>query len=100
MALEGYPQTKDHPKQTILVEGEEITGNIAFLKAMGNEPDDWVEYELKFSNTASPATLQTIRVLAGSSLYGPFSYVKHNDEGPTGGTGVQDCYTQIIETEI
>ena len=101
MALEGYPQTKDHPKHTFLVEGESVTSDrIAYIKAHGDDATDWIEYQVKMPNSAEPERLMTIRLLASGSLYGPFSYVLHYDEGPTGGTGVQNCYTQVIEMEI
>ena len=101
MALSGYPKTFDHPKQTILVEGEEVTGRIAYIKAMGDDTTDWVEYEVKIPNSDNSSLVRTIRTVVGGSLFGPFSYVKHNDEGETGAGGTaQNCYTQIIETEI
>ena len=101
MALPGYPKTFDHPKQTILVEGEIAEGNIAYIKAMGNDVTDWINYLVKMPNSTNPDKLRTIRVVVGNSLYGPFTYVNHQDEGATGaGSSLQDCYTQVIETEI
>ena len=101
MALSGYPQTYDHPKQTILVEGETATGNIAYVKAMGNDATDWIQYQVKMPNSNEPDLVVTINIVVGNSLYGPFSSVKHHDEGASGAGGsAQDCYTQVIETEI
>ena len=101
MALPGYPKTFDHPKQTILVEGEIAEGNIAYIKAMGNDGTDWIEYALILNNAGDTQKSRVIRVVVGNSLYGPFSSVRHNDEGASGAGGsAQDCYTQVIETEI
>lgn len=101
MALPGYPKTFDHPKMQIIEEGTTVTGQISFIKAMGNESTDWIEYIVKMPNSYNPDEDRTIRINVGSSLYGPFSSVNHEDEGATGAVGsAQDCYTQIFETEI
>jgi hypothetical protein len=101
MALPGYPKTFDHPKQTFLIEGETARGNIAYIKAMGDDATDWVEYLIEMNNSSDTQKSRTVRVVVGNSLYGPFSSVTHNDEGASGASGsAQDCYTQVIETEI
>ncbi len=101
MALPGYPKTFDHPQMTIIEASEEVTGQIVYLKAAGGDPSDWIEYEVKYPQSNNPTLLRTIRITVGSSLHGPFSYVKHNVEGETGaGASGRDCYTQIFETEV
>jgi hypothetical protein len=107
MALTGYPQTYDHPKITMLKEGVGTSavntisgGNYMLIKAMGDIPTDWVEYDIKYPNSASPDTIYTIRATVGTVLHGPFSYVKHENEGATGGAaGSRLCYTLIYEVE-
>ena len=72
----------------------DLTDNFMMIKPMSNNDAGWVEYIVKYPNSANPDTEVTIRALTGTTLYGPFSYVKHNDENGTG-----DHYTLVHEVE-
>lgn len=101
MPLPGYPKTFDHPKITKLVEGQSVSGGIyMFIKSMGDTPAEWIKYQVKYPNSANPDTTHTISVNVGNSLHGPFSYVKHHDEGSGAiATGI-DAYTLVHEVEV
>ncbi len=107
MALTGYPKTFDHPKITKLEYHASNTavntatgGNYMLIKALGNDATDWVEYEVKYPQSATPDTPVSIKCLVGTSLSGPFSHVKHKFEGESGAApSVQDCYTLVYDVE-
>jgi|3_EtaG_2_1085321.scaffolds.fasta_scaffold00087_48 hypothetical protein len=104
MTLAGYPKTYDHPKVTRLVgDGTLDGGSYMLIKAMGNVPNDWIEYRVRYPNSVDPTQAYLIRVVVGGTLQGPFSYIKHNDEGDNseeGGAGTaQDAYTLVYEVE-
>ncbi len=99
MALAGYPKTYDHPVVNRLIKGvpsvSELSGGTYMLiKAMGDLETSFIEYKVKYPNSANPDTEITIRTLVGTSLTGPFSYVKHSDETTAG-----DYYTLVHEVE-
>lgn len=99
MALAGYPKTYDHPVVNRLVKGLASVsvlkgGTYMLIKAMGDLETSYIEYKVKYPNSANPDTEVTIRTLVGTSLTGPFSYVKHNGESATG-----DYYTLVHEVE-
>jgi hypothetical protein len=105
MALSGYPKTYDHPKIHEIHEGvpaaSELSGGTYWLiKSMGDLSTNWIEYKLKYPTSDDPTEEHTIRVTCGTTLQGPFSYVKHNDEGLSGASGsAQDCYSLVYEVE-
>jgi len=108
MALTGYPKTYDHPKITRLeyhASNANINtatgGNYMLIKALGDDATDWIEYEVKYPNSASPSTTVSIKCLVGTSLSGPFSYIKHSSEGASGDTlnTAQACYTLVYDVE-
>ncbi len=104
MALAGYPKTYDHPKVHKLEEGlTTLTGTFMLIKTMGNLSTDWIEYKLKYPTSDDPTEEHTIRVTVGGALHGPFSSVRHSDEGSNaqaGGTGTgRSAYSLIYEVE-
>ena len=108
MALTGYPKTFDHPKITRLewnaLDGpvnKAEGGNYMLIKAFGDDATEWIEYEVKYPNSASPSTPVLIRCLVGTSLSGPFSYVKHFAEGTSNNpvNSPQNCFTLVYDVE-
>jgi hypothetical protein len=72
----------------------DLADNFMAIKPMSENDAGWIEYIVKYPNSANPDTEITIRALTGTTLYGPFSYIKHNDENSTG-----DHYTLVYEVE-
>ena len=76
---------------------------ISYIKTHGQTSTDWLEFKVNLLNSNLTAQ-QTIRLTVGTSLYGPFSYVKWNDTGETGLAGTptsspDDCYVSVFTTE-
>lgn len=101
--LAGYPKTVDHPKITKLEFNEEVTGgNYMMVKSLGDNVTDYIQYRVKYINSADPTAIHSIKVSVGTTLQGPFSYVRHHSEGTGGASpvaGAQDCYTLVYEVE-
>ena len=101
MALAGYPKSYDHPKiHEIEKDGVVSGGNYMLIKSFGENSQDYVVYKVKYPNSKSPDTEYTIDTTVGTTLHGPFSYVKHQDEGSGAiATGI-DAYTLVHEVEV
>jgi hypothetical protein len=104
MPLSGYPKTMHDHTMHILVEGQSITadsgGHFTYLQVHGDDSGDWVELQVKMPNTSNPNEIKTIKVTSGTGVTGPFTYVKHHDEGASGASAsAQDCWTQVYELE-
>tara|TARA_R110000823_G_scaffold67786_1_gene157717 strand:+ start:519 stop:1199 length:681 start_codon:yes stop_codon:yes gene_type:complete len=79
------------------IEVREVTltpGNFMLIKAMGDNDQAYIEYKVKLPNSSNPSTVHTIRCTVGTTINGPFSYVKHNGETATG-----DAYSLVYEVE-
>jgi hypothetical protein len=100
MALTGYPKEYHNPLVTFLMitndkwEGEhgvnDIPTSAMVMKVHGDDNTEWVEFDLKFPNSENPNTTHTLRMNVGTSLSGPFSYIKRTDSGTeseAGGAG-------------
>ena len=104
MSLPGYPKTYDHPKVTRLTVGDEVSnGNFMLIKSMSSVSTNWIEYQVRYPNSPSPATKHLVRITAGDCLHGPFSYVKHKQAGSaaqSGGAGTATTtYSLVYEVE-
>ena len=102
MALAGYPKSYDHPKiHEMEKDGEVSGGNYMLIKSFGENSTDYVVYKVKYPNSKSPNTEYTIYTTVGTTLHGPFSYVKHFQEGASGAAinSGQPCWTLVYEVE-
>ena len=71
------------------------------IKSFGENSEDWIHYKVQYPNSKTPSTKHDIFVTVGTVLHGPFSYVKHHDEGATLGVSgsEQPCWTLVYEVE-
>ena len=106
MRLAGSPKTYDHPKVTRLEVGDEVSdGNFMLVKSMSATSTNWIEYQVTYPNSPTPTTKHLIRITAGDSLHGPFSYVKHKEAGSAAQSGgsttgtATDTYSLVYEVE-
>ena len=106
MPLTGYPKTYNHPDMHVLQETGTTTlsdGTYMLIKSMGADGSNWIEYKVKLQNSANPNQMYTVRTKVGDSLHGPFSYIKHNDEGTevsgTINATAVDAYSLVYEVE-
>tara|TARA_R100000808_G_C2029617_1_gene74062 strand:- start:157 stop:474 length:318 start_codon:yes stop_codon:yes gene_type:complete len=104
MPLPGYPKTKHDHTMHLLETGESTTaesgGHYTYIQVQGNDATDWVTLHVKMPNTSKPDEIKTIKVTVGTSLSGPFTYVKHHAESDSGGIdSTRDCWTQVYELE-